>query len=158
MQERAIQVVRDRCWPKLAKALLANRPRTHSAILLGPSGCGKTTAARFLCLGRTATWAKGDALSSCEREHSLGAGEPRMVSEAIRAPMLVLDDLRAGQDLSALWRILDRRYDRSVPTIATTGLTQAGLLEHLGPAGLRRLTEQHAGDPVLIIDCHGGAR
>lgn len=154
---RAEADVRRRCWPKLATAILAGKPRTRSAILLGPSGCGKTSAARYLCLGRHAQWVKGDQLATCEREQRLGEGEPLVVSGASTASMLVLDDLRAGQDVSALWRILDRRYDRALPTIATTGLTRDGLREHLGAAGLRRLTEQFAGDAVLIVDCHGAA-
>lgn len=157
MCEQARRNVRERCWPKLAKAILGNRPRTRSAILLGPSGCGKTTAATYLCLGRDAGWAKGHQLAVCEREHRLGAGEPQLVIDSMRAPILVIDDIRAGQEVAALWRVIDRRYDMCLPTIVTTGLTREGLLDHLGAAGLRRLTEQHAGEQVLIVDCHGGA-
>ena len=156
--ERAIAAVRKRCWPKLADAILGCRPRTPSAILLGPSGCGKTSAARFLVAGRLAHWVKAEQLSVCEREHRLGDGEPEAVRVASDASRLVLDDIRAGQEVTALWRVLDRRYDAGLPTIATTGLTRAGLLEHLGAAGLRRLTEQFSGHPVLIVDCHGDVR
>lgn len=157
MCEQARRNVSDRCWHKLASAILKSQPRPRSAILLGPSGCGKTTAATYLCLGREAGWAKGHQLAVCEREHRLGAGEPQLVIDSMRAPMLVIDDLRAGQEVAALWRVIDRRYDMCLPTIVTTGLTRDGLQDHLGVAGLRRLTEQHAGERVLIVDCHGVA-
>lgn len=154
IRTQAVRVLRERCLAKLATAILQTRPWPKAAILLGPSGCGKTQAAKFLCLGRRAIWVKGADLAMADREHRLGAGEPPAVSEAKSAAMLVVDDIRSGQEVGSLWRIIDHRYDMCLPMIVTSGLRQFELLQHIGAAGVRRLIEQHCGTPVLGVNCH----
>lgn len=163
----------DRCAPALRAKLAAMGNPTLSALLLGPTGCGKTSAAACLLrralalhcqtLGREyaaavdVCWTTAAALSTSEREHPLGDGKPKLLQRASEAGCLVLDDLGNDAIPAPVFQVLSTRYDWQRPTIATTGLTRAELTSHLKAAGVRRLAEQHAGWPVLIVDCHDKA-
>lgn len=143
---------------------------TLSALFLGPSGFGKTTAAGALVrrainefaqsLGERFTevrrlcWTTASEVAQAERRHPLGEGRPPIVMQAIGASALVLDDIGLEGNAAAVVEIITTRYDRCLPTIATTGLTRKQLTEHLSAAGVRKLREQHAGFPVLILDGH----
>lgn len=140
--------------PKLLAACKATP--TVSAVLLGPTGCGKTTAAKLLGLlaQRPLTWLRAFDLGQCERRHGLGDGEPPEITTGRKADHLVLDDVGNERDTGPLSDVLDYRYSRGLPTIVTTGLTKTGLRDHIGAAFVRRIVEQHAGCPVLVVDCH----
>lgn len=141
---------------------------TLSALFLAPSGFGKTTAAGALVrramneyaqsLGerfkevRQLCWTTASEVAQADRRHPLGEGRPPLVLEAIRASALVLDDIGLEAHPAAVVEIITARYDRCLPTIATTGLTRKQLTAHLSAAGVRKLREQHAGFAVLIID------
>ncbi len=141
-----------------------------SALFLAPSGFGKTTAAGALMrraineyaqsLGerfsevRRLCWTTASELAQAERRHPLGEGRPPIVMQAISASALVLDDIGLEGNPAAVVEIITTRYDRCLPIIATTGLTRKQLTDHLSAAGVRKLREQHAGFPVLILDGH----
>lgn len=142
---------------------------TLSALLLGPTGVGKTSAVAWL-LGRSLAefeqsdgerfaqapgllWATATDVALSDRRHPLGAEQPPLVKLAISATALVLDDVGL-EPAGVLWEVLQARYYQRRPTLATTGLTKRQLSDHLGAAGVRRLTDQHAGYPVLVVDAH----
>jgi DNA replication protein DnaC len=154
------------CTAKLRAAL--GQVDTISALLIGPTRVGKSTAAAVLVRRalnaftddgsrypavRGLVWANALDLAIAERRHPLGAGEPEPVQAARNASLLVLDDLGLEPE-GTIWPLIAHRYDHRLPTITTSGLTTKGLTKHLGSAGVRRLTEQHAGCPVLLVDCH----
>lgn len=157
------------------KRLLGKVREAHTiaALLSGPTGCGKTTAAAVLvrralaefeqsggkrCACATElVWADAVELAVAERRHALGAGEPELLAKARRAGLLVLDDVGL-EEPGAVFPILQARYSENRATIVTTGLTREGIRKHLGAAGVRRITEQHVGVPVLLAECHDPAR
>lgn len=158
----------NRVDERLRTALMARDEVSLSAVLLGPTGCGKSTAAALLvhralseCAdeGRRGVvldvcWTNATDLALAERRHPLGQGEPPLVRRARTAGALVVDDIGLEATEGAIFPVLSHRYHHRLPTIATTGLTKSELSAHLGAAGVRRLTEQHAGFRVLVVDCH----
>jgi DNA replication protein DnaC len=169
---RPIPELVEHCDVKLRRAHGAD---TIAALFLGHSGCGKSTAAavlvhralneyvhsegkRFAGVADL-VWAKALELTSAERRHPLGAGEPDAITRARTCGLLVFDDLREQADAVVMFHVLSHRYDACLPTIATSELTRKALTAHLTAAGVRRITEQHApGSPVLFIDCHPPAK
>lgn len=157
-QARAAQAPRIRA--RLAAAL--QRTRTPCALLLGPTGIGKTSAMHWLAAEWPGYHVHARELASSERRHGLGEGYPPEMNRARDTPVLYLDDVGAeeARDLAALQFLLDHRYSRGLPMVATSGLTESELRAHLGAPYLRRLTDQHVKKrdgsewPVLFVDCH----
>lgn len=143
---------------------------TISAVLIGPSGCGKSVAAAILvrrALAEFVTsegkrfaqatdieWITAGELSMAERRHPLGDGAPVTLNRASTCGLLVLDDIGHEVSGESLFPVIDARYTRKLPTIATSGLSPAQLTKHLSAAGVRRLNEQHAGLAVLLVNAH----
>jgi DNA replication protein DnaC len=143
---------------------------TLSALLIGPSGDGKSSAAA--CLVRRALaaytdskgttfkaaigfqWVTAADLAMADRRHPLGDGRPPVIEKAMRASALVLDDVGLEVSAEPILDVLRVRYDMCLPTICTSGLTQDELERHLGSAGVRRMVDQHAGFPLLMVDSH----
>lgn len=142
---------------------------TLSAFLYGPTGIGKTTALAWLVRRALAEfessegarckqapgllWTTAAELALSDRRHPLGADRAPLLAQAIAAPALVLDDVGI-EPPGVVFEVLTARYDACRPVLATSGLTKRQLTEHLGAAGVRRLTEQHAGYPVLVVNAH----
>lgn len=159
-----------RCSP-LVRAKLSKAGATCSAFLYGPTGVGKTTALAALvrrALGdfeasegkRCAEapgllWTTASDVALSERRHPLGSDKPPLIAQAISAPLLVLDDVGL-EPPGVVFEVLQARYGARRPILASSGLTQRQLTEHLGAAGIRRLTDQHAGYPVLVVNAHEG--
>lgn len=143
---------------------------TLSCLLLGATGAGKTTAVAVLVRRaiheyhhsarqryaevRNLMWVDAPDLSLTDRRHPLGDGQPPSLKDACEASLLVLDDIGLETNPSPLLEVLRFRYNNSLPTLATSGLTPKQLTSHISAAGVRRLTHQTAGHPVLVIDCH----
>jgi len=148
--------------PKLLTAL--RRLDTRCALLLGPTGEGKTSAALWARLRHRGAWMTARDLGASERRHPLGEALPPLLREALRAPVLYLDDLgtEESRDLGVLQYVIDQRYASGRATFVTSGLTPKGLADYLGAPTLRRLVEQHVprGEgsewSVLQVDLHGG--
>lgn len=148
--------------PKLLTAL--RRLDTRCALLLGPTGEGKTSAALWARLRHRGAWMTARDLGASERRHPLGEELPPLLREALRTPVLYLDDLgtEEGRDLGVVQYVIDQRYASGRATFVTSGLTPKGLVEYLGAPTLRRLVEQHVSRsdgsewPVLQLDLHGG--
>lgn len=156
----------SKCVRLLSRGLANSN--TICALLLGPTGVGKSCGAAYLVRralnefvhsnGRQfapATdllWAKATALALAERRHPLGEDVPTLVKRASTCGLLVLDDIGLDSIDGGVFDVLDARYHACLPTIATSGLSSSALTKHLGASGVRRLTEQHAGYPVLLVD------
>lgn len=93
-------------------------------------------------------------LDSARRQHPLGEGEAPLVTAAIDAELLALDDVGHERDFAAVWDVVAGRYDRAAPTVATSGWPLAKLAEKYGAAAVRRLTEAgaHKGAVVEVWD------
>lgn len=112
---------------------------------VGPSGAGKTSLA-IACI-RDLPGAMVVHASQLERariEHRAGEGEARLVERALRARVLLVDDL--GQDkttqTSAIESVVNARHDAERPTWYTTGLTVPQIEARYGAGVRRRLTER----------------
>ncbi|HEY6056258.1 MAG TPA: hypothetical protein VIU86_20170 [Gaiellaceae bacterium] len=163
-----IRTARAALEPRIRNAKLLTALRrldTRCALLLGPTGEGKTSAALWARQRHRGAWMTARDLGASERRHPLGEALPPLLREALRAPVLYLDDLgtEESRDLGVLQYVIDQRYASGRATFVTSGLTPKGLAEYLGAPTLRRLVEQHVarGDgsewPVLQVDLHGGA-
>lgn len=163
-------LTRPKLDPLLRSKVNALTTPTLSAFLLGPSGVGKTTMAAVLVkralaeyaqsLGERCQevaglkWIDAPELSLCDRRHPLGDGRPAPLAEACNARSLVIDDIGLEQNQGPLLEVLRFRYNQLLPTITTSGLTKQQLTGQISGAGVRRLREQHAGYPVLVVDVH----
>lgn len=116
-------------------------------VLMGVPGSGKSTlAAATLAAwaeaGRSIAWAPALRLAHARAEARLGE-EPEEVKRAIRANLLVVDDL--GQEplvtTSAVVDVIHARHDADRPIIVTTGVQRRVLAERYGGGTARRLLE-----------------
>lgn len=158
-----------RLSPLLRAKIAQAHATTLSAFLFGPTGIGKTTAIAWLLRRALADfetsdgtrakeapgllWTTASDIALSDRRHPLGSDKPPLLAQAIAAPLLVLDDVGL-EPSGVLFEVLQARYGSRRPILATSGLTKRQLTEHLGAAGVRRLTAQHAGYPVLVVDAH----
>lgn len=132
-------------------------------VLSGPSRVGKTTAAAVVLRRLLATddprwrslrWvtplrlvrARQDARSNPD------GADPQTLLE--RASAVILDDLgqEPATDLGreVVHELLEARYGRGLPTIATTELTRAQLLDRYGAATLARILESGGRDGKVV--------
>ena len=76
-----------------------------------------------------------------------------IVTEAMNAPVLVLDDLGAEKTSQwtqeHLYRIINHRYEHLLPIVITTNCTGCSLVRSVGERNLSRLAEI-TGAPVMI--------
>lgn len=175
--QKVPELFRDERVPDLLGHIKSSKLRhkvnsavTISAVLIGPSGCGKSVAAAILVRRALAEfvqsegkrfaqatdieWISASELAMAERRHPLGDGAPMTLNRASSCGLLVLDDIGHEASGESLFPVIDARYTRKLPTIATSGLPRLALTKHLSAAGVRRLNEQHAGFPVLLVDAH----
>jgi DNA replication protein DnaC len=139
-----------------------------SLLIIGGAGTGKTeTAKRVARRLLSEAWKAGDlnhpvnsavwttALELATQLRSVRLGvECSALREAQRAGVLFLDELgQENWDPRWLLELLDVRYSpRSLPTITTSGLTHAQLVERYGSGAVRRLTEPRG----TLVDLHPG--
>lgn len=127
---------------------------TPSALFLGKSGIGKSSASKWLLAGRKYKFTDCQELAAAEMGHPLGKGEAPEVYHSKTAKLLIVDDVGTGKRPDALQVVLRYRDNRQLPTIVNTGLTARQLSEWLGAPYVRRIAQQHAGRPVLIVNSY----
>jgi hypothetical protein len=153
---RDIQATVDALPESLARVVAWNwgdGPR----LIVGASGRGKSTACALLIrrllrdwvvLGtpearraERASWWRSRALAREVQFSPLGKPCPSMES-AIRAPLLILDDLGWEPDPAFIGDLLCERDDNGRPTIATSGQPLEALEARYGAPLVRRLIER----------------
>jgi DNA replication protein DnaC len=124
---------------------------------IGPAGKGKTSGLCAIACdwsaqhGRKVTFAAAADLGVSRLQTSLGEGEANLVARALAAPLLVLDDVGAEAALGTptIEHVLRSRYDQMLPTLTSTGLDVAQLLQRYGSGVGRRLLESSGGAVVI---------
>lgn len=126
------------------------------AVLSGQSRLGKTTAAAYVFRRLLAAqkgrwgglrWVGSLAMVKASQEARQGRSRDGVDSVVLyeRASLLFLDDL--GKEPVSEWaveiltEVLDARYGRGLPTIATTELTERQLFDRYGVAVMSRVLE-----------------
>lgn len=126
-------------------------------LILAPSGAGKTTAMVALVHRlfvealdardnahpiTKAYWITGYQLAAARREHRLGTQAPPEIRRAQSCQLLLLDDI-GGEDAppSLLMEVQQSRYEKSLPTITSSGMRREQLEARYGVACVRRMIE-----------------
>lgn len=153
--------------PQMRKVAREWSPRTHgNVLLLGETGQGKTTAAgivfrRLLQEGcrdggeawsfaQGMRWFRAEQLERELRAHPLGKGECPAYREAIRATLLVLDEIGWERDPKSVASILSERYDSPHLTIVTSGQSLKELSETYSQAVVRRMLTHGKRRPQVV--------
>ncbi len=118
--------------------------------LMGASRAGKTSlaVAMLRCwvshASRPAAFVHAYRLGVARILHPAGHGEPDLVDSAMRAPLVLIDDLGGERDhaLSALPDVLVERHAENRPTWVTTGLTREQLVKRYGQGIVARVFER----------------
>lgn len=124
------------------------------AALLGRTGAGKSLCAALACervRRKSGTegfvkWIRADELSRLLTERS-GIEDVRLLKEA---RVLVIDDMGYERWHETLLEVVGHRYDRTRPTVVTSGFTQSEFSARYSDATIRRIAETGDG---LIVDC-----
>lgn len=152
-----------------------------SLAVFGPTGTGKTTfviaALRELARQRLREWAKhlksyeshcsktpqvvwttGHELAAAPQRSPLGS-EPKAITDAIAAEILVIDELGYEPRAPHILEIINRRYAVSKPTLVTSGLTPEQFIDpsRYGAACYRRLVEAGRGQEINLFDSEANA-
>ncbi len=165
----AMTIPRSYQWAKLDAPELAERVRGNGAVrkaraaldatwivLRGSAGTGKTSLAVAMLRAWARVYTVGDAafvaapkLAMARIQHSAGDGEPALVELAMRARLLVLDDLGSERDhrTSAVPDVIFERHAEGRATWITTGLTDEQLEARYGEGIARRVLER-----AVVID------
>lgn len=132
---------------KLAKATAT--PAEGNYALTGPTGAGKTTAGCLILASLIAEEGGGMFVSAYELERErrttpLGEGDGELLHAALRARVLLLDDVGAEQNgtFSPIVDLVFHRYDRELQTIVTTGIGKSELVARYGTGFVRRVFER----------------
>lgn len=112
--------------------------KSSSLLLLGRAGLGKThlalsIASEVLAQGHDVIYVSAqDAFSRIENEKFSSRGEGEYLEALLGAQLLVLDDLGteflSPYILSEIYRLVDSRFNRKLPTIYTTNLNTGAAL------------------------------
>lgn len=144
----------DRVGRKAAVADTVQALAFPGIVWTGSSGAGKTSLAcaaarewaRFQRGGRI-LFSRASELATASRYHALGEGRPKMVDQAIKADLLILDEL--GEPMrAAQWddvgEVVFARYEQNRPTWVTTWLAPDQVKSLYGDGFARRLFERSA--------------
>jgi hypothetical protein len=94
--------------------------------------------------GRSAAFLAAHKLGMARMQHPAGRGEPEIVELALRAPLVLIDDLGSERDhvQNALPDVIFERHAEDRPTWVTTGLTRDQLVKRYGPGVVARVFER----------------
>jgi len=142
--------------PAPALAWAQNAWRDDRMCLMGASRAGKTSLAVAMLrrwashASRPAAFVHAYRLAIARIMHPAGHGEPELVELAMRAPLVLIDDLGGERDhaLSALPDVLVERHAENRPTWVTTGLTREQLVKRYGQGIVARVFERATVIPV----------
>lgn len=140
----------SRVDPPAAIAAARGVVREPCLLFRGPSGAGKTSLAvallreRVRATGEPALMSLAFQLSVARIQHRAGEGEAPPVAAAMRAPMLLLDDIGQEQNtaVNPIADIVQHRWAHELPTWVTTGLSREELGARYGGGVARRLFER----------------
>ena len=118
--------------------------------LIGPSRVGKTSLAVAMLRAwvaqheRSAMFVASHRLGMARIQHPAGHGEAELVEAAMRAPLVLLDDLGSERDfgMSPVADVVFERHAHDRPTWITTGLTREPLVARYGAGVVARLFER----------------
>lgn len=120
-------------------------------VLVGPAGHGKTSLAVAMMRAWLATRPDGGGglferakrLATAPLEHPAGHGRSPIVERALRANLLVLDDLGADAPIStsSVPEVIDERHARGLTTWITMGFELDALAQRYGDGIARRISE-----------------
>lgn len=125
--------------------------------LTGQAGAGKSCLAAALMRAggpalRNAHWMDAYELAEAPFTSQLGERAP-MVQRAVRAELLVIDELRdpGAAKRATLTDVILRRHERTTArTIVTTGMTSQQIVEAFGEGVMRRLAAKDCAHVVLL--------
>jgi hypothetical protein len=124
--------------------------REPRVCLMGVSRAGKTS----LAVAMLRQWVRASArfgafvpayqLSTARIRHPAGHGEPEVVELALKAPLVLLDDLGCERDhaMNPIADIVFARHAEDRPTWVTTGLTREQLVRRYGLGVVARIFER----------------
>lgn len=145
--------------PKAATFARTWTRKIGSALILGPTGAGKTACtvallhrlfdavaahavpesrARWACDARFMTAAD---LVVSRRNSALGE-ESRLIQDAVRCSLLVMDEVGFEAKSTVPFEVVDARYRGGRPTIVTSGMRLDEFTERYGAAMVRRLKDR----------------
>jgi DNA replication protein DnaC len=124
--------------------------RDPRVCLMGVSRAGKTSLAVAMLRQwvrsseRSAAFLRAYKLAGARLRHPAGHGEPEIVELALKAPLVLIDDLGCERDspTNAVVDVIFERHDDGLPTWVTTGLTREQLLARYGLGVVARIFER----------------
>jgi DNA replication protein DnaC len=150
-----------------ARKLAARSLAAKAIVLMGGAGTGKTTLGVGMQIGLAQNeiaavprrrpsrmlFASAIDLGVARSHHRLGCGEAELVANAMRAGVLLLDDLGAegARDADVIAQVIHERHNSNKATWITTGLNVAEVASRYGGGLERRIYEG-----AVLIDCDGG--
>jgi hypothetical protein len=159
---------------RLRQASLAWSWGSGGLLFIGRTGAGKSSAAawlfrRLLRVGwqqggdawarvGALRWFSAEDLVRARLEHALGRGEAPEIEQAERATLLFLDELGWERDPSVVSGVMQKRYERQLPTVTTSGRTAAELTAMYGAAVVRRMNDTGGPGSLTVVDCFSEAK
>jgi DNA replication protein DnaC len=118
--------------------------------LMGASRSGKTSLAVAMMRAwvvkqeRPALFVAAHRLGMARLQHPAGHGEAELVETAMRAPLVLLDDLGSEREftMSPVADVIFERHAQDLPTWITTGLARDPLVARYGAGVVARLFER----------------
>jgi DNA replication protein DnaC len=115
------------------------------AVIVGTAGSGKTSLAVACARVRLphAWFVTARLLGTARIQNAAGHGEATLVQRAVKAPLLLLDDLgiESNTATNAVPDVIAERHEANLTTWITTGFTRGELANRYGDGIARRIFE-----------------